>query len=1098
MMSAADSPKAQFRRAAYRVIVMSINRRLSKLSKPTLRLTWRLGVNLYGTGKYFDAYKQLSDVCSAIESKDPVRLREIKVDFRDKISSVYLMAARCCFKMFIQTEQHHHLENAYHKYEHSIKSLTIDFLTAIRLPAILFEFSRVLENYGSFESALKTHGKILTAFPSFKGYFDVMYRSAIVGKFVAGKVQDPVKQQEMIRQCIDMIQFLLEAVPPTINELHLVFLLCVTLEASSESSYRFQINDAFKMLHKLCKSTKPTMFSADEYRDYKEWLTNDPYLWYNVGTYFLKDNEVLLARDAFAMFMKRAAATDEKLSVDVLLAIAKNCARFQNYEEAVACADRGLQVDHFHKETRSLLAQWSEIRRAELELEESSAAAIVKVWKGRLWQPGYRRRYAKIVVSDLEQTMSMSNTQYSAAVRNELAYFARDKWRARFLFEDECARRIQRTFRGAKLILSMARVGREKYRMLANEIHAKILKKPFDAELRKEIYRIVAHKFCPKHHAIIGFSKAMREQEAAHAVIRKNVNIWRLKKRLHERHYAGLYREQLTRAYAAVDIQKIIRMKLALRRTDALRHVKARRHNAARVIQRFVRHRNSSLRHSVTRLLDKVRWKRKKAANMVAVFVIGKIKRRRSEKARIRLERNSAKKIQRMFRQWKRRRLEERERRRKAFIIQAFFRGNSSRATTKLALRLLRKRRKVSLSHFSHQLVRSVGHVIMDQSYVGLVQNQGCSAAGEPELIDLAISGGGVGGGEQYMYRNPGVRQGTPMFLSVLNQPVVICSGGRDFCPADCMLLCGLLRNPLCRINRVVFQNIDGRHTTYEFDLVQAIGKCISLRSVVVLGGQWSAQFLNGLLEAVQKINPRVTEVLIEDMKYSVFTPPELSSVGISGGKLIGDFFNYSVPGLKTLSLHGLGLRDEHMTALVAGLGVNSSIQTLVLSANLLEDDSLASILRAITANKRSMLTVLDYSWNLVTGLNSGLSAALKNYKNTVFGMQLCILLFNNHMRYHMEASQEYRHDLKLFYDFDEIKTLAADEKRPKKSPKRGASGSKLEGVERTAAIPPSTNRKGMGGLLHAKGNIKFKSKPTSILHHSKTFNGSIQNSTDI
>jgi tetratricopeptide (TPR) repeat protein len=651
-MSANDSPKARFRKAVSRVIVMSINRRLSKLSKPTLRLTWRLGVNLYGAEKYFDAYKQLSDVCSAIESKDSARLREVKVDFRDKFSFVYLMAARCCFKMFIQTEQHHHLENAYHKYERSIKTLTVDFLTAIRLPALLFEFSKVLENYGSFESALKTYGKILTAFPNFKGYFDVMYRSAIVGKFVSGKVQDPIKQQEMIRQCIDIVQFLLEAVPPTINEFHLVFLLCVTLEASSEASYRFQINDAFKMLHKLCKSMKPKMFSADDYRDYKEWMTSDPFLWYNAGVFFLRDNEVLLARDAFAMFMKRAAATDEKLSVDVLLTIAKNCARFQNYEEAVECADRALKVDHFHKETRTLLSQWSEIRRAELALEESSAAAIVKVWKGRLWQPGYRRRYAKIVVSDLEQTMSMSNTQYSAEVRNELAYFARDKWRARFLFEDECARRIQRTFRGAKLILSMARVGREKYRQLSNEVHAKILKKPFDPELRKEIYRIVAHKFCPKHHAIIGFAAAMREQEAAHAVIRKNVNIWRLKKRLHERHYAGLYREQLKRAYAAVDIQKIVRMKLAMRRTHAMKEVKARRHNAAKVIQRFVRHRNKSLRHSVTRMIERANWKKKKAANMVALFVIGKIKRRRGEKARIRLERNSAKKIQRMFRNW--------------------------------------------------------------------------------------------------------------------------------------------------------------------------------------------------------------------------------------------------------------------------------------------------------------------------------------------------------------------------------------------------------------------------------------------------------------
>ncbi len=440
----------------------------------------------------------------------------------------------------------------------------------------------------------------------------------------------------------------------------------------------------------------------------------------------------------------------------------------------------------------------------------------------------------------------------------------------------------------------------------------------------------------------------------------------------------------------------------------------------------------------------------------------------------------------------KRRRLEERERRRKAFIIQAFFRGNSSRATTKLALRLLRRRRKVSLSHFSHHLVRSVGRILTadsssggggGSSYATLILDQGAEAGGVPEAVHLA--------GGEHMYRNPGVRQGTPMFLTMLNQPVVVCSGGEDFSPADCMLLCGLLRHPLCRIGRLLFQNVDGRHTTYEFDLVQTIGKCISLRSVVVIGGQWSAQFLNGLLEAVQKSNPRVTEVIIEDMKYSVFTPAELSSVGISGGKLVGDFFNYSVPGLKTLSLHGLGLRDEHMSAMISGLGVNSSVQTLVLSANLLEDDSLASILRAISANRRSVLSVLDFSWNLVTGLTSGLAAALKNYKNTVFGMQLCILLFNNHLRYHLEASQEYRHDLKIFYDFDEIKTIANDEKKPPKSSKRGAIIAERS-IANTATNP---TRKALGGSLHAKGVVKFKSKPTNIMH-SKTFSG-IQNSSD-
>ena len=426
----------------------------------------------------------------------------------------------------------------------------------------------------------------------------------------------------------------------------------MTLETSSEAAYRFQIGDAFKALHKLCRTVKPPMLSADLYRDYREWLQADPYLWYNMGQYFLLDGETLLARDAFDLFIKRANATNEVLSVDVLLSLAKNSAQFQNYDEAVKYADEALAVNRFDKETRSLLAQWSEIRKAELELEENSVATIAKVWKGRLWQPGYRKKYSKIVVKDLETTMSMNTTQYNSNVRNELAYFGRDKWRARFLFEDECARRIQRSFRGAKLVLSMQRAGREKYRLLANEICSKLMKKPFDFNLRREAYRIEAHRFCPRVHAIHSLTAIMKNQEVAHWTIRKNVNIWRLKNRLRDAVKMAQYKEQLKYAYAAINIQAVMRMRRAIMRSKAMMQIKRKRNDAATVIQRFIRHRNQSVRQSAKRLVLKEKWRRDKATNMVVIYLIGVIKRRRRVKIRFRLERNSATKIQRTFRKW--------------------------------------------------------------------------------------------------------------------------------------------------------------------------------------------------------------------------------------------------------------------------------------------------------------------------------------------------------------------------------------------------------------------------------------------------------------
>lgn len=431
--------------------------------------------------------------------------------------------------------------------------------------------------------------------------------------------------------------------------MHILFLYCVTLEASPDPAFRYQVPEAYKALHKLCRSLRPPLLSADQTHDHRVW-TEDPYLWYNFGVYFLQDNEVLLARDAFALFIKSIPPDDESLTVEILLTLAKNCANFQNYEEAVTYGDRALQLDGYHKETRSLLAEWSEIRRAELALQEDSATAIRKIWRQRCWQPGYRARYSKLVVNELEQTVAMPASKYDVSVRNELAYFARDKWRARFLFEDECARRIQRSYRGARMILAMNKAGREKYKALANQIYVAAKKNPFDPSTRAELRRIAAHRFCPPSHHVVGFAAAMDEQEAAHAVIRRVMNAYRLRKWVRDSITMREYRKQVHCLYASVRIQKIVRMRLALKRSVAMKKVMRRRHEAATVIQQYYRNRNNSFRQSVYRLMQKEKWKKDRAANMIVAVVVGKIKKLRADRLRAKARNKAALVIQNLYR----------------------------------------------------------------------------------------------------------------------------------------------------------------------------------------------------------------------------------------------------------------------------------------------------------------------------------------------------------------------------------------------------------------------------------------------------------------
>ena len=91
-------------------------------------------------------------------------------------------------------------------------------LTAMfRLPALLLEFGRVLELYGAFEAAMEVYGRILGNFPNFRGYFDAMYRSAIIGRHLADLMSTPKQREDTLNKCTDINQFLLEALPVTID-----------------------------------------------------------------------------------------------------------------------------------------------------------------------------------------------------------------------------------------------------------------------------------------------------------------------------------------------------------------------------------------------------------------------------------------------------------------------------------------------------------------------------------------------------------------------------------------------------------------------------------------------------------------------------------------------------------------------------------------------------------------------------------------------------------------------------------------------------------------------------------------------------------------
>lgn len=188
---------------------------LLKPSAPEMQhITWRLGFNLFAAFEFAEALPLLEKVS------------EVEVYFGDDqniTSFIHQTTGRCAVQLFHRTQQHAHLEKAYIHYQNAVETMVINLYTMFKLPLLLLEFGRVLEHYGAFEAANDLYTRILGGFPNFRGYFDALYRSAIVGRHLASLLPEGPSKDEALNKCLDVLQFLLEALPSNITDVSRVF-----------------------------------------------------------------------------------------------------------------------------------------------------------------------------------------------------------------------------------------------------------------------------------------------------------------------------------------------------------------------------------------------------------------------------------------------------------------------------------------------------------------------------------------------------------------------------------------------------------------------------------------------------------------------------------------------------------------------------------------------------------------------------------------------------------------------------------------------------------------------------------------------------------
>ena len=950
--------------AIHKCIVRNLTRRLEfakvdpKLSQlDRLHIQWRLGFNLFYSRQYYESIAVLEMVCLNGNSADYVAAKQIARITREASANpdsliaqldedddeellhgnyhVHLLAGRCCVKMFLASAAHYHLENAYKHYQNCIESMTVpnswEQKTTLRLPVVLHELGHLMEHYGAFSSAIDIYTRIMTEFHNYRGYFDVMYRSALVGRHVSELMSKSEDGDQTLVKCIDMLQFLLEALPATIDESHIILLYARTLDKSKDPSIRFRANGVYKNLFDHLKGAKRC--NADKFSSYKDW-GDIPQNWFLLAEEISASEEPLLAKDAYELFTlrveaKRQPGKDLAFYIDVQssMKVAKNYARFQNFVEAVKYADLALQKDHLNKEVRSCLSQWSKIHAVKLGKEEAAINIMHARWKARVWSDGYREKIKTALLQDLEERIDQN--RYDREARDELSYFARDKWRARFLFEATCAVRLQRFMRGRFKIWKAQQRLRSRYLARAVEAYRLYSKKPFDYAVREEVKAITRSRHCPRKHIINKIIAAIESQDAAIEIMQRAFASYHNRRIIMDSIMNTKRMKEHKIFSCATVIQCMARKKrswgiLILRRKQRVKQMLA-----TVIVQRFVRWRNSTFQHAVTRVIYRLQARHRHArltfVHVFAYYMRRYIKRKRES---IQMARRDRKKL-------------EQKARYEQFVL---LRHSAARVLKRAFLSILSRRsqneastrmRCRKMQQFSNQASAILAEVLKDPSATN--------------------------------YQVPGISQSSSQFAKSLQQSIVYCNG--SFSSADCMMLSTVLRNAQCRVQKLVLHDIsDSLNACFEFDLLPAISKCRSLRSVSLLGGTFSLTFLKGLIKEVQVDNQRIRELIIEGgmsvrMKGRQLVTQSLTSLT---GCLLLDYFNYSVSGIAMLSLHDCFIRDADLDLIVHGLRVNSSLQVLTLSKNLITDVGFAHILESYMHNRKTKLATVDLRHNLI------------------------------------------------------------------------------------------------------------------------------------
>ena len=301
---------------------------------------------------------------------------------------------------------------------------------------------------------------------------------------------------------------------------------------------------------------------------------------------------------------------------------------------------------------------------------------------------------------------------------------------------------------------------------------------------------------------------------------------------------------------------------------------------------------------------------------------------------------------------------------------------------------------RITVFEAYRRISRFVGSIVLRRRMHKAILDIRKRNAAQYSLSTTQLLGNILADETRHCYRTPGIDPRGKEFMKLTQQQVIYCEQSRGFDTADCMMLSMVLRCKGCAVVHLVLHNLSNR--LCEEALLHALRKSLSLRSVYIIGGSWSKDFFDQLFHIVQVDNSRIRSVTIDKV---LSTSSVTESIATRSGCLLMDYFNYSIPGIKMLCLHGCGLTGDDLQLLSRGLEVNSSLESLVLSSNLIDDAGFIAVFCALYGNKKSKVMHLDLSQNLIKDSDRLIEAMFANYRPISVQLRLVVLLVSNPLK---------------------------------------------------------------------------------------------------